>query len=78
MDSSPIEDKRHTEVVVGRGEIDRVLETDTGRQGGEEAQAQDDGDRDLCVSVQLDVPEQRDGHEGRDPVGEDVDGGRGI
>lgn len=59
-------------------EVDGIFEPDTGRYGGKEAQAQHAKNRNLGVSVQLNVPEQRDGHKSSDPVCKDIDRSCGI
>ena len=50
-----------TEVVVAARQVDGVLETDTGRQRGEDAEPEENCHRHLGVAVHLDRAEETDG-----------------
>jgi len=47
-------------VVLRLGQVDRVLESDASRDTGKNTQTQQEGDRNLGISVELDVPEKRE------------------
>ena len=57
--TSPDDNVRHAvEVFLRVVQVDCVLESDAGGDTGKHAQAQQEGNGDLGISVELDVPEQ--------------------